>query len=299
MDARKLARFDHAEHLLACPVCGSALTRGGQRLCCPKGHSFDIARQGYANLLRGGHKHQDYDRASFAMRRRVFQSGLYDAIAQAVATAAEETVAHLDETCRASAAAAPAIVDAGCGEGFFSRAVRAATMAPLCAFDISRDSIQLAAATNPDDATIWLVADLAAIPVQDSRAACVLDIFSPANYREFTRILAAGGRIVKAIPTARHLEEIRQLASPHLKHDTYSNQRIIEHFERFCCIEQRRTVGTTLELDDDVRDALIAMTPMLFNVDAARIDWTSLTRATVEAEVMVGTVRSRNQPCRN
>lgn len=291
MDARKLARFDHAEHLLACPLCGGALKRIDQRLCCPKGHSFDIAHQGYANLLRGGHKHQDYDRNSFAMRRRVFQSGLYDAIAQAVAEAAAEAVACSGQPCSANAADAPAIVDAGCGEGFFSRAVRAATTAPLCAFDISRDAVQLAAATDPNDATIWLVADLAAIPVQDSRAACVLDIFSPANYREFTRILAAGGRIVKAIPTARHLEEIRRLASPHLKHDTYSNQRIIEHFERFCHIEQRRTVGTTLELDDEVRDALIAMTPMLFNVDAAHIDWTALTHATVEAEIVVGTVR--------
>ncbi len=290
MDARKLARFDGAEHMLACPICGDTLARTDQRLRCPAGHSFDIARQGYANLLRNQGSQQHYDRASFAMRRRVFQSGLYDAIAHTIAELASSAVERL-ETRDAEHAGRLAIVDAGCGEGFFSRAVRAACDTPLCAFDISRDSIQLAATTDPCDNIVWLVADLATIPVQTGCAACVLDIFSPANYREFARILAQGGCIVKAIPTARHLQEIRQLASSRLKHDTYSNQHIIDHFARFCHIEHRCTASTTLELEDEVRDALVAMTPMLFNVDTAHIDWAALERATVEAEIVVGVPR--------
>ena len=290
MDARKLARFDGAEHMLACPICGGALARTDQRLCCPAGHSFDIARQGYANLLRNQTSQQHYDRTSFAMRRRVFQSGLYDAIAHTIAELASHAVERL-EAQDAEHTERLAIVDAGCGEGFFSRAIRAACDAPLCAFDISRDSIQLAATTDPCDAIVWLVADLATIPVQTGCAACVLDIFSPANYREFARILAQGGCIVKAIPTAQHLKEIRQLASSRLKHDTYSNQRIIDHFARFCHIEHRCTASTTLELDDEVRDALVAMTPMLFNVDTAGMGWAALERATVEAEIVVGVPR--------
>lgn len=290
MDARKLARFDGAEHMLACPICGGALARADQRLCCPAGHSFDIARQGYANLLRNQGSQQHYDRASFAMRRRVFQSGLYDAIAHTIAELASSAVEQL-ETRDAEQAGRLAIVDAGCGEGFFSRAIRATCDAPLCAFDISRDSIQLAATTDPCDNIVWLVADLATIPVQTGCAACVLDIFSPANYRAFARVLAQGGCIIKAIPTAQHLKEIRQLASSRLKHDTYSNQRIIDHFARFCHIEHRCTVSTTLELDDDVRDALVAMTPMLFNVDTAGMGWAALERATVEAEIVVGVPR--------
>ena len=290
MDARKLARFDCAEHMLACPICGGALAREDQRLCCPAGHSFDIARQGYANLLRNQTSQQHYDRASFAMRRRVFQSGLYDAIAHTIAELASDAVERI-EARDAERAERLAIVDAGCGEGFFSRAVRTACTAPLCAFDISRDSIQLAATTDPCDNIVWIVADLATIPVQTGCAACVLDIFSPANYREFARVLDASGCIVKAIPTAQHLKEIRQLASSRLKHDTYSNQRIIDHFARFCHIEHRCTASTTLELDDEVRSALVAMTPMLFNVDAAHIDWTALEHATVEAEIVVGTPR--------
>ena len=148
MDARKLARFDGAEHMLACPICGGALARTDQRLCCPAGHSFDIARQGYANLLRNQTSQQHYDRTSFAMRRRVFQSGLYDAIAHTIAELASHAVERL-EAQDAEHTERLAIVDAGCGEGFFSRAIRAACDAPLCAFDISRDSIQLAATTDP------------------------------------------------------------------------------------------------------------------------------------------------------
>ena len=83
MDMRKLKRFDRASAFLACPVCGEPLVRDGRRLICQHGHSFDIARQGYVNLLRGGGRggaHEDYGRRTFEMRRRVFDAGLYDPI---------------------------------------------------------------------------------------------------------------------------------------------------------------------------------------------------------------------------
>lgn len=286
MDARKLERFDRAAAFMACPVCGSPLARDGGRLICPAGHSYDIARQGYVNLLAGGHARKreadgrrEYDRASFEMRRRVFASGLYDAVARAV----EDAVASVD------ADAAPlGFIDAGCGEGFFSRRVRAVTDAPILSLDISRDSVQLAAGTDPSDRIAWAVADLSALPVLDHSASCVLNVFSPANYREFRRVARDGGAIVKVVPTSRHLEEVRALAEGSLRSKAYSNERVVEHFFEFCRIERRVVAGATSELDDATRDALIAMTPLLFGADVSDVDWSRLTRATVEAEVLVG-----------
>lgn len=288
MDMRKLARFDRASAFLACPVCGEPLERDGRRLACQHGHSFDIARQGYVNLLRGGGHggaYGDYDRRTFEMRRHVFDAGLYDPIAQAVA----ETAAGIVDALGAEPAVE--VVDAGCGEGFFSRAVRGTGVERVCAFDISKDSVQLAAGADPADGVAWAVADLAAIPVLDRSAGVVLNVFSPANYREFARVLVPGGRIVKVIPTENHLREVRRLAADKLRHGAYSNTRIVEHFERFCTICDRSTVSATIPLGDDVREALVSMTPVLFNVDTAGIDWSALTEATAEAEILVGAMR--------
>ena len=70
-----------------------ALALEGRALRCGAGHSFDVARQGYVNLLRGGHTGAgEYDRASFAARRRVFEAGLYAPIAEALAGAVAELV---------------------------------------------------------------------------------------------------------------------------------------------------------------------------------------------------------------
>lgn len=297
MDARKWTRFDGTEHLLACPVCGSALSRpaGEARLTCAHGHSFDIARQGYANLLRGGKRraeHAAYDRTSFAARRRVFASGLYEPIAQAlielVADSATATSAATSADDAPSDRLAQ-VLDAGCGEGFFAERVRAATGAPVAAFDISKDSVQLAAGARADDGICWFVADLAAIPVQDNAVTCVLNVFSPANYQEFARVLVPGGRLVKVVPTARHLHEVRALAAAHLAHDAYSNERVLAHFDACCTRIEARRVTSTIELDAATREALVTMTPLLFNVDIAAIDWSGLTQATVEADILVGT----------
>lgn len=276
MDVRKLQRFEHARELLACPICHEPLDLQGTSLVCAHRHSFDVARQGYVNLLRGNKQPQGYDRASFEHRRQVFESGLYDPIADAL--------------CHAVEAASPTlpVIDAGCGEGFFARAVRHATNAGVCAFDIVRDSIQLAANADPEDGIVWLVADLAAIPVQDGHAGCVLDVFSPANYREFRRILAPTGRIIKVVPTANHLHELRERAAENLRHQDYSNQRVLDHFAASCTLDTRQTVTCTHQLDARTLEALIAMTPLLFNVDTDAVDWSGISSVTVEADILVG-----------
>lgn len=278
MDARKLKRFEQADTLLACPICHEPLQLTGTALRCTNRHSFDIARQGYVNLLRGNKQVHGYDRASFEQRRQVFESGLYDAIARELCHTIESLAPQLP------------VVDAGCGEGFFARAVKHLTGASVCAFDISRDSVQLAATADPEDHIAWLVADLAAIPIQTGQAGCVLDVFSPANYGEFRRVLAPGGHIVKVVPTARHLHELREQAGGRLRHQEYSNQRVLDHFAHSCVLDTRKTATCTLALEPAAIEALVAMTPMLFKVDTSTIDWSDIDSVTVEADILVGHV---------
>lgn len=304
MDARKLARFDGTHLPLACPVCGERLVHepGATRVTCANRHSFDIARQGYVNLLRGGKHQQTYDRASFEDRRRVFESGLYDPIGRAlcgiVDALANETGDEVSGEPAAAVAPALAagntgrsalrILDAGCGEGHFARLVRAKTGAHVAAFDISKESVHLAATAQADDGIVWFVADLAHIPLRANSVDVILNIFSPANYREFQRILAPGGHIVKVIPTSRHLHEVRELAGAFIAHEEYSNRRVLDHFAANCTLKTTQRASRTLELDEQTRAALIAMTPLLFNVDTKAVDWSYLTHATVEADILVG-----------
>ncbi|WP_329739337.1 putative RNA methyltransferase [Enorma massiliensis] len=281
MDERKRARFLRCNTLLACPVCRLPLELHGTSLACEAGHRFDLARQGYVNLLRGSKKPARYDRESFHLRRTVFENGLYEPIAEALC----REVAPLGETARR----VPRVLDAGCGEGYFARTVRARTGAEVCAFDISKDSVQLAAGLDADDGIAWLVADLAAIPILDGSIDCALDVFSPANYDELRRVLAPGGIVIKVVPTTRHLHELRERAAGQLVHSSYSNQRVLNHFSSCCTLRNHYTVSSTHPISPDALEALIHMTPLLFNVDTERIDWSGLTHVTVEAEVLIGT----------
>lgn len=280
MDARKLARFKGSEHLLACPVCGEPLSLSGVSLVCVHGHRFDIARQGYVNLLQSGVHSEVYDRASFENRRQVFESGLYNPLTQALETILSQISPSLP------------VVDAGCGEGYFDRILASSIGVPLCAFDISKDSIRLAATEDAEDGILWFVADLADIPLLDKSVSCVLDIFSPANYAEFGRILVSGGIVVKVVPTKNHLHELRERASRDLRRrGEYSNTRVVDHFEKFCTLLDRQVVTNRAEVGEEALRALVHMTPLLFNVDVTKLAWDDLTKVTMEAEVLVGQLK--------
>ena len=151
-----------------------------------------------------------------------------------------------------------------------------------------KDSVQLAAAADAGDGIVWFVADLASIPVRAASADCVLNVFSPANYAEFRRALAPGGIVVKAVPTPRHLQELRAAAAGQLAHAAYENDRVLGHFAESCALIERRTAGGAFPVDAETVRALAAMTPLFFHVDAARVDLRAVRKVTVEAEILVG-----------
>ena len=184
------------------------------------------------------------------------------------------------------------ILDVACGEGYYARKIQEKfPNKEIYAFDLSKDSIQLAAKSDQSFAVRWFVGDLAHLPVQDQSMDVLLDIFSPANYHEFQRVLKKEGLIIKVIPTENHLKEIRQKAAQYLDKKDYSNQDIIQHFQKHFTILSRKTVESTHALHSKEKTALLQMTPLLFHVEKNLINWEQLTHATISAEILIGKLK--------
>ena len=274
----KLQRFASAT-AFACPICQENLTLVESSLKCCNRHSFDLAKFGYVNLAPQIKQSANYDKENFQNRQQILEAGFYQAILEAISD------------LLASSKNAKTILDIGCGEGFYSRKLQKRHPdKTFYAFDISKDSVQIAAKSEPNWAVNWFVGDLARLPIKDASMDILLDIFSPANYGEFRRVLSKDGILIKVIPTKNHLKEIRQKVQDQLTNKDYSNQDIKEHFQEHFTILSSQTASLTKTITAEQLQALLSMTPLLFHIDQTKIDWSQLTEITIEAEILVGKV---------
>ena len=272
----KLQRFASAS-AFACPICQENLTLVETSLKCINRHSFDIAKFGYVNLAPQIKQSANYDKENFQNRQQILEAGFYQAILEAVSD------------LLSNSKNAKTILDIGCGEGFYSRKLQEShSDKTFYAFDISKDSVQIAAKSEPNWAVNWFVGDLARLPIKDASMNILLDIFSPANYGEFRRVLSKDGILIKVIPTENHLKEIRQKVQDQLTNKDYSNQDIKNHFQDYFTILSSQTASLTKTITTEQLQALLSMTPLLFHIDQTKIDWSQLTEITIEAEILVG-----------
>lgn len=249
---------------LVCPHCGASLTRGGGSLHCATGHSFDIARQGYVNLLPGGASASTADTAEMVRARAAF-----------LATGAFGPLAHgIVHAVTAAPAAAGCIVDVGAGTGYYLTGVLdVLPRATGLALDLSKHAAARAARAHARIGAA--VCDTwRTIPVLTGAAAVVLDVFAPRNAPEFRRILAPDGVLVVVTPTERHLEElVGQLGL--LTVDPAKEERLEAAMAGLFEPDAAVLVESTMRLSrEDVRD-LLAMGPSSRHADgetAARLD---------------------------
>ena len=272
----KLQRFASAT-AFACPICQENLTLVESSLKCCNRHSFDLAKFGYINLAPQIKQSANYDKENFQNRQQILEAGFYQAIL--------EVVSNLLSNSKNT----KTILDIGCGEGFYSRKLQERHPdKTFYAFDISKDSVQIAAKSEPNWAVNWFVGDLARLPIKDASMDILLDIFSPANYGEFRRVLSKDGILIKVIPTKNHLKEIRQKVQDQLTNKDYSNQDIKNHFQEHFTILSSQTASLTKTITTEQLQSLLSMTPLLFHIDQSKIDWSQLTEITIEAEILVG-----------
>lgn len=270
----KVDKFYEAKNLFQCPRCKKKIRFHAAGLVCKREHRFDISAKGYVNFLQSSKPLKGYDRDFFESRRRFFASGYYDHIARAVAEQA------------ADYGKAEAILDAGCGEGFYANLLADQTAGQILAFDLAADAIKVAA--RSDKNVKWMVADITNIPVKDDSIDCLLDIFTPANYGEFTRVLKADGIIIKVVPGENHMRQLREAARDQIRNKEYSNDDVLDYFGDHFQIVGRMTASKTLPIDKASMADLIRMTPLFFDVDKDAVDTSGISEITVEGEILVG-----------
>lgn len=256
---RAAALFGAHRQLFRCPVCGKSVkVRAGSRLFCKKEHSFDIAKNGYVNFAGAGGL-PGYGAALFAARRALFADGFYAPVAQAVADLAARYTPPAKRV--------PVLLDAGCGEGYYLASIACDSRFggwTLLGADLSRDAVAMAA--RRDTPACWCVADLADLPLQKGSVDVILNLLAPANYAEFKRILLPGGFLVKAVPGADYLREIRAATDLPAPDGDDVVAYTLAHMKE--AVQQR--VRYTRPLDSMQSDAFWAMTPLATHAQQTR-----------------------------
>ncbi len=192
--------------LFCCPVCKAPLTREARACRCPAGHSYDIAKEGYTYLLPPNQKHSAApgdDKGMAAARRAFLSKGYYRPLLDALCALA---LSHTG--------AAPAVLDAGCGEGYYTagiyRALIQAGKTPrMAGTDISKPILRSAA--KLEKGVEFAVASSYHLPLGDGSVELLLDCFSPLALDEFRRVLRPGGSFLYVVPAADHLWELKEV----------------------------------------------------------------------------------------
>ncbi|TSE01913.1 methyltransferase domain-containing protein [Skermania sp. ID1734] len=236
--------------LLECPVCRSSIDLDSGALLCVRGHSFDVARQGYVSLSVGAPKFSGDTADMLAARGRFLDSGHFAPI----------TAAILDATGSPST-----VLEVGAGTGHYVAAVLDARPDAVgIGIDVAKPAGRRLARMHPRLAAV--VADgWQRLPLRDNSIDVALSIFAPRNTAEIRRVLTSEGTFVVVTPTPRHLAELIDPLGM-VAVDTNKAARLSETmsatFER--C--ERRLIEHAVQLDHGAVDDVVAMGPSAFHM---------------------------------
>jgi SAM-dependent methyltransferase len=253
-------------HPLICPVCGNDFREEPGRIVCDLGHSFDVAREGYVNLLRPGSPRAKIPGDTGPMlraRRSFLDRGHYRPLAGLIAARLDEFLADVPGDDRY-------VAEVGSGEGYYLGFVkryleeRGKTGLGFLGMDRSRDAARLASKRYRD--ITFLVGDVwEKVLFRDGSISVLLDIFAPRNPDEFARVLAPGGLLLLAIPGEAHLGELRS-ELPLMGMEADKEEQAVRRLSGAFRPARREALRYTVQLEGDELHDLVGMTPNFWHI---------------------------------
>jgi len=272
-------RFKSSETIFRCSICDSQMEfRNENSLVCLQNHCFDLSKHGYVNFVPNQNKVK-YTKSLFENRRSIFQSGFYDPLIKSI----EHSINKYFNTPSHTS-----VLDVGCGEGFFISKLfgNNKQAGDVFAMDICKDAIVLAAKGNND--IKWIVSDLSNIPLKSNSIDLILNIFTPANYSEFSRIMSDNGFLIKVVPGKYYLKEIRECAKEQLINQDYSNEQVLQVFQNNMVCLDKENLFYQLPVTKSDFENFLKMTPMMFNIDTDKIKFHDIKQITIDVEIVIG-----------
>ena len=237
-----------------CPICGKELNSVERTYLCENHHSFDVARQGYVNLLTVQQKHSlnpGDTRQQVLSRRTFLEEGHYAPIART-----------LIDTAKELGITGP-ILDVGCGEGYYCAQLAEALNAELFGFDISKEAVRCAAAKYKN--ANWFCATAAHIPVADHSAGLVTSLFALTLPEEFKRVLKADGYYFQVLAAQDHLLGLKSIIYPELK---LKEKDSVPELTGFALVKSV-PIRFSFTVEGQQVQNLFSMTPHVFRISKA------------------------------
>lgn len=243
-----------------CPVCKSELSLVEKAYKCRNNHSFDLSKDGYVNLLmsqQSSLKRHGDDKLMVRARREFLGKGFYNKLRQA-----------LCETLKESLHDNAAIIDVGCGEGYYTSEISTVNNFEIFGIDISKDALKYASKSIKNSS--FAVASAFSLPFAEKSADCVLNIFAPSSYKDFYRVLKADGKLIKAVPLEEHLWDLKCA----LYKEPYKNKPEKRNDELFRLVSEKEIKYKINLTDKKDIENLFKMTPYYYKTgreDAERL----------------------------
>ncbi len=250
-------------HSLRCPVCQNLLSQQEKVWRCANEHSFDVAKEGYLNVLLAHKKKTSTpgdNKEMLQSRRRFLTGGYYDFLPDYLLQLAQKHLEFVEGMPKIQA------LDVGCGEGFYTAYLQAGSADWLdwAGLDISRDGVRLAAKAYPN--IPFVVGNSYELPYETGSQSLVMQIFAPSSPDEVKRVLKPGGLYMLINPAENHLMGLKEKIYDTPKEHTTSvlEQAGLELVE-LQVLSQEVTINSPAALQD-----LFKMTPFYWTVGEVR-----------------------------
>lgn len=258
-----------------CPVCGESLGLHDKSYICINHHNFDRARSGYVNLFQGkGTVHGD-NKLMVNARKNFLEKDYYSHLLEALCITVNKYISEGN-----------LILDAGCGEGYYTAGVYNYLdgRINICGIDISKTAVDSASKKCHD--IPYAVASIFKIPLSDSKADMIINIFAPFCREEFIRVLKPSGILIMVIPSENHLWSLKKAVYD----KPYRNEVKSYEIEGFEFVSSEKICKNIyLESNQDILN-LFTMTPYYYKtgrIEQQRLSQLDTLDTETEFEILV------------